>query len=102
MRKIRGVPIRLLILLGILSLLSMFLRQDWLPIALLALPLVGSVVGMILPPTARGKTWGQAVSATSMFTAISMAFQFDWSRPGYQFVVSGPTISGLDISFSLG
>src|SRR5688500_326032 len=102
MRKIRGVPVRLLVLLAILCGLSMFFPPKLLPVALLVLPLVGAVVGLMLPPNVRGKTWGQAVSTTSLFGAVSMALQFDWSVPNYQFVVTGPRVQGLGMQFALG
>jgi NADH-quinone oxidoreductase subunit M len=102
MRRIRGVPVRLLVLLGVLCGLSVFFPPKQLPIALLLLPLIGAVVGLMLPPTVRGKTWGQAVSTTSLFGAVSMALQFDWSDPSYQFVVRGPMVEGLGMRFALG
>src|SRR5688572_1724571 len=102
MRKIRGVPVRLLVLLAILCGLSMFFPPKLLPVALLALPMIGAVVGLMLPPNVRGKTWGQAVSTTSLFGAVSMALQFDWSNPNYQFVFDGGQIEGLGMRFSLG
>jgi NADH-quinone oxidoreductase subunit M len=80
----------------------MFFPPDRLPVALLLLPLVGAVVGLMLPATVRGKTWGQAVSATSLFGAVSMALQFDWSNPNYQFIVQGPEVVGLGMRFALG
>jgi NADH-quinone oxidoreductase subunit M len=102
MRKYRGLLVYLLVLLGLVSALSAFVPSRHLPLALLVLPLSGAVVGLLLPRNVRGKTWGQAVSMTSMFAAVSMAFRFDWSNPNYQFVVSGPSIRGLNMQFSLG
>jgi hypothetical protein len=83
-RHIRGVPVRLLILLAILAGLSAFFPPKWLPVVLLVLPTAGVIVGLLLPPTVRGKTWGQAVSATALFAAVSMAFQFNWQDANYQ------------------
>src|SRR5687767_7554727 len=102
MRKYRGLLIYLLVLLGLISALSAFVPAKQLPLALLVLPLSGAVVGLLLPRNVRGKTWGQAVSMTSLFAAVSMAVQFDWSNPNYQFVFNGPAVRGLNMQFSLG
>jgi NADH-quinone oxidoreductase subunit M len=100
--RFRGVPVTLLLLLLLLSVEAAFLPHAWLPVAILVLPLVGAIVGLLLPARVRGKTWGFAVSASTLFVAISMAFQFDWHRGGYQFVLHGPRIEQLGVSFSLG
>jgi NADH-quinone oxidoreductase subunit M len=100
--RFRGVPVTLLLLLLFLSIEAAFLPHAWLPVAVLVLPLVGAIVGLLLPPRVRGKTWGFAVSASTLFVAISMAFQFDWHKGGYQFVLNGPAIEQLGVRFSLG
>lgn len=100
--RVRGVPLTLLLLLLFLSVEAAFLPHAWLPVAILVLPLFGAIVGMVLPARVRGKTWGFAVSASTLFVAISMAIQFDWHKGGYQFVLHGPRIAQLGVSFSLG
>ncbi|HVS70905.1 MAG TPA: NADH-quinone oxidoreductase subunit M [Phycisphaerae bacterium] len=102
MTHIRGVPVTLLILLVILSTGAAFLPREYLPIALLALPMLGVIAGTMLPRRMRGKTWGLAVSASTLFTAISMAAQYNWHVGGMQYIVQCPRIPGLNIQFSLG
>lgn len=102
MTHIRGIPVTLLLLLGILSTGAAFLPKEYLPWALLLLPMIGVIAGMMLPKRMRGKTWGLAVSASTLFTAISMAIQYDWARGGMQYQVSGPTMPGLGVRFSFG
>jgi NADH-quinone oxidoreductase subunit M len=60
------------------------------------------MVGMFLPQRMRGKTWGLAVSASTLFAAISMALQYDWALGGFQFVVRGPKIASIGAEFALG
>ncbi|MGN6369394.1 MAG: complex I subunit 4 family protein [Phycisphaerae bacterium] len=100
--EIRGVPIILFVLLVILSLGAAFLPKDYLPVALMALPIFGVLIGVMLPPQVRGKTWGLAVSASTLLTAISMAWQYDWHKGGYQLEVIGPQVTGLGFQFRLG
>jgi NADH-quinone oxidoreductase subunit M len=101
-RHLRGVPVPLLILLAILAGISAFFPAKWLPIVLLVLPTLGVIVGILLPPTVRGKTWGQAVSATALFSAISLAFQFNWHNSGYQFETRSESVAGLNMQFAVG
>ncbi|HYO10620.1 MAG TPA: NADH-quinone oxidoreductase subunit M [Tepidisphaeraceae bacterium] len=98
----RRVPVTALVILTILSALVAFLPARILPIGMLAVPVIGVVVGALLPRRMRGKTWGFAVSASTLIAAISMAFRYDWSLGGYQFIVPGPEIVQLGIRFSLG
>jgi NADH-quinone oxidoreductase subunit M len=102
MTHIRGIPVTLLLLLGILSTGAAFLPKEYLPWALLLLPMIGVIAGMMLPKRMRGKTWGLAVSASTLFTAISMAIQYDWATGGMQYQVSGPAMPGLGVRFSFG
>jgi len=96
------VPLALVFLLAALSAGAAFLPPLWLPIVLLVLPLVGVVIGVMLPPQMRGKTWGLAVSASTLLTAISMAWQYNWAKGGYQFEIAGPVVRGLGFQFRLG
>ena len=100
--RFRGVPLSLLLLLAALSLLAAFLPHQDLPVGLLVLPSIGTVVGLLLPRHIRGKTWGLAVSGSTLLMAISMALQYDWSAGGYQFVVNGPELPGVGTRFGLG
>lgn len=102
MKKIGGIPVPLLVLMGVLSVEAAFLPRETLTLALLTVPTIGVIVGMFLPRRARGKTWGFAVSASTLFIAISMGLQYDWAKGGYQFVFQGPRIASLGVRFSLG
>jgi NADH-quinone oxidoreductase subunit M len=97
-----GVPVTLLLLLALLSAGTAFLPTAYLALGLLGVPIIGVIVGSILSPRVRGKTWGLAVSGSTLLIAISMAFQYDWSAGGYQFVIQGPRIADLGLQFSLG
>ena len=98
----RRIPVRLLVILAILSGGSALLPIKYLPLAILLVPLFGVIVGMFLPQRMRGKTWGLAVSASTLFIAISMALQYDWARGGYQFEIRGLKMSSLGAEFALG
>jgi NADH-quinone oxidoreductase subunit M len=99
----RRIPVRLLSILGILSGVSALLPRQYLPLGMLLLPLFGVVVGLLLPQRMRGKTWGLAVSASTLLTAISMALQYRWEVGGFQFQLEGPPIDALGgVKFALG
>jgi NADH-quinone oxidoreductase subunit M len=98
----RRIPVKLICILGILSGISAMLPAHYLPVGMLTVPLMGVGVGLLLPMRMRGKTWGLAVSGSTMMTAVSMALQYDWVVGGYQFNVDGPRISMIGASFSLG
>jgi NADH-quinone oxidoreductase subunit M len=98
----RTSPVRLIVILFVLSAIGAFLPHDYLLVGMLLLPLLGVVVGMLLPQRIRGKTWGLAVSASTLVTAVSMAIQYDWAAGGYQFVLKGPRIEALGAQFALG
>jgi NADH-quinone oxidoreductase subunit M len=102
MLQVRGVPVLLLLILGLLSVVAAFLPHDYLLVGLLAMPLVGVIVGTLLPARVRGKTWGLAVSASTLAAAVSLAFQYDWHKGGYQFQVHGPSFDQIGVQFSLG
>jgi NADH-quinone oxidoreductase subunit M len=89
-------------ILAVFSLAAAFTPTKWLPLTILAVPLIGVIGGMLLPPRMRGKTWGLGVSASTLMIAISMAIQYNWSQGGYQFVIHGPRIEQLGFQFSLG
>jgi NADH-quinone oxidoreductase subunit M len=98
----RRLPVRLLVILAILSGGSALLPPRYLPLAILIVPMFGVIVGMFLPQRMRGKTWGLAVSASTLFAAISMALQYDWAIGGYQFEVRGLKIRSIGFEFALG
>lgn len=94
-------------LIFVLSAVASFLPHDWKCVGLLAGPLAGVVIGALLPRRVRGKTWGLAVSASTLIIAVTMAIQFDWQAGGYQFVFGGPGtpsigIPSLGMQFVLG
>ncbi|HSI36005.1 MAG: NuoM family protein [Phycisphaerae bacterium] len=100
-RRIRALPFTLIGLMLLLSTGAAFLPAALLPFALLVIPIVGVIVGLVLPRRMRGKTWGLAVSASTFFTALAMALQYDWAKGGYQFVIKGPKIDFLGAQFLL-
>jgi NADH-quinone oxidoreductase subunit M len=104
MTHVRGVPIALLVILAVFSAAAAFLPHEYMALGLIGVPLVGVLVGTQLPARVRGKTWGLAVSGSTLFTAVSMALQYDWKLGGYQFNVLGPMldIGGAKFQFSLG
>lgn len=89
----------LLVLLAILSAGAAFLPKEHLALGLLGVPLIGVLVGTQLPPKVRGKTWGLAVSASTLLTAVSMALQYNWGAGGYQFNILGPEMDIGDATF---
>jgi NADH-quinone oxidoreductase subunit M len=102
MVNFRRIPIVPLILLTIVSLVTAFLPPQFVTLGLMVVPLIGVIVGALLPRHIRGKTWGLAVSASTLFAAIGMALRYNWARGGFQFVVEGPGLEQLGIHFSFG
>ncbi len=101
-RTLWGVPVTLLALLVLLSAGTAFLPHQYLLVGLLGVPVLGVIVGSVLSPRVRGKTWGLAVSGSTLFMALSLAVQYDWTQGGYQFVIHGPRVVGLGLQLSLG
>jgi NADH-quinone oxidoreductase subunit M len=102
MLNLRRIPVTALLILTALSAGIAFVPDHWLGIAMLCVPTIGVITGVLLPRRMRGKTWGFAVSASTLFAAVSMAVRYDWVRGGMQFVVSGPGLHDLGVRFSLG
>src|SRR4051812_18122622 len=100
--RTRRLPLKLLILLGLLSMAAGFLPHNYIALGLLGVPMFGVIVGAMLPPRIRGKTWGLAVSASTLVCALTMAYQYDWARGGMQFELHGPEIPGLGMAFRIG
>ena len=99
---VRRIPFRLLLILVILSTGGALVPSHYLPVSMLVVPLIGVIGGMLLPQRMRGKTWGLAVSASTLLIAIAMALQYDWALGGYQFVLHGPRVEQIGFEFSLG
>jgi len=89
-------------ILAVFSTAAAFVPATWLPLTILAVPLIGVIGGMLLPPRMRGKTWGLGVSGSTLMIAISMALQYNWAKGGYQFVIHGPKLEQIGFQFSLG
>ena len=89
-------------ILAVFSTAAAFMPPQYLTLTILAVPLIGVIGGMLLPPRMRGKTWGLGVSGSTLMTAISMALQYNWHDGGYQFVIHGPRIEQIGFQFSLG
>jgi NADH-quinone oxidoreductase subunit M len=100
--RTRRLPVKLLILLGLLSAAAGFLPHHYMALGLLGVPMFGVIVGAMLPPRIRGKTWGLAVSASTLVCALTMAYQYDWAKGGMQFELHGPKIPGLGMGFDIG
>src|SRR4051812_28710045 len=98
----RRIPVRLLVILAILSGGSALLPPRYLPLAILVVPMFGVIVGMFLPQRMRGKTWGLAVSASTLLGAVSMALQYGGALGGYQFQVRGLRVASIGVEFALG
>jgi NADH-quinone oxidoreductase subunit M len=98
----RRAPVKLLILLALLSGTTAFLPHHLIALGLLLVPLIGVIIGGLLPRRVRGKTWGLAVSASTLVCAVTMAFNYDWAKGGMQFVLNGPELPGFGIAFRIG
>src|SRR5258706_11898207 len=99
-RMVRRIPVRLFLILAILSAGGALLPAHYLPLGIMVVPLIGVIGGMLLPQRMRGKTWGLGVSASTLLIAIAMALQYDWYLGGYQFVIHGPRIEQVGVGFS--
>ncbi|OPG13597.1 NuoM family protein [Microbispora sp. GKU 823] len=77
--------------------------MSWLPIALVAVPLLGAVVSAVPAVRDRAVAWGIAVSAVVLVLAVALAAVFDHARPaGMQLQTDRPWIPGLGLRFHLG
>ncbi|WP_214409835.1 complex I subunit 4 family protein [Sphaerisporangium fuscum] len=72
-------------------------------IALLAVPLAGAVVLMLVPAAAGWRWYGAVVSGVTLLPALVVAARFDYGRAARaQFEVDRAWIPGLDLRFHLG
>ncbi|WP_245899158.1 complex I subunit 4 family protein [Nonomuraea indica] len=79
--------------------------MGWLPVALLAVPLLGALVLVAVPgPLTRGVRWyGTAVSGVVLALAVVLVAVFDHGQAARtQFAVDRPWIPGLGLRFHLG
>ncbi|GAA3246735.1 complex I subunit 4 family protein [Nonomuraea helvata] len=79
--------------------------MGWLPVALLAVPLLGALVLLLVPHTLRPllHTYGLALSGITLALAVLLAATFDHGRGArLQSQVDLPWIPGLDLRFHLG
>ncbi|MBE3012319.1 NADH-quinone oxidoreductase subunit M [Microbispora sp. NEAU-D428] len=77
--------------------------MSWLPIALVAVPLLGAVVSATPAVRDRAVAWGIAVSAVVLLFAVALAAVFDHARPAeMQLQTDRPWIPGLGLRFHLG
>src|SRR5690606_9725026 len=79
--------------------------SGWLPVALIAVPLLGALLLLVAPgalrPVLRG--YGMAVSGVTLVLAAVMVAGFDHAQPARpQFTVDQAWIPGLDLRFHLG
>ncbi|MCC5580548.1 NADH-quinone oxidoreductase subunit M [Microtetraspora sp. AC03309] len=78
--------------------------MSWIPIAMLAVPLLGAAV--LLLPRFAGRVprgYGLAVSGVTLALAVAMAAVFDYGDTArMQFQTDVPWIPGLDLRFHLG
>ncbi|MEV4398333.1 NADH-quinone oxidoreductase subunit M [Nonomuraea sp. NPDC049607] len=77
----------------------------WLPVALLAVPLLGALLLLLAPGALRPalRTYGLILSGITLALALVMTATFDHGRPTrLQFTVDQPWIPGLGLRFHLG
>ncbi|WP_327088018.1 NADH-quinone oxidoreductase subunit M [Nonomuraea sp. NBC_01738] len=79
--------------------------MNWLPVALLAVPLLGAL--LLLAPAAATRpgprVYGLAVSGLVLLLAVVMLVAFDYGQAGrQQFELSASWVPGLDLRFHLG
>ncbi|WP_248961907.1 complex I subunit 4 family protein [Sphaerisporangium perillae] len=72
-------------------------------IGLLAVPLVGAAILVLVPGPSRWPWYGPAVSGVTLVLALALAASFDYGRAARpQFELDRPWIPGLDLRFHLG
>ncbi|MEU8244808.1 NADH-quinone oxidoreductase subunit M [Nonomuraea sp. NPDC048916] len=79
--------------------------MGWLPVALLAVPLLGASLLLISPGSLRPvlRVYGLAFSGLTLALAVMLAATFDYAQAARpQFTVDQPWIPGLDLRFHLG
>ncbi|WP_328808671.1 complex I subunit 4 family protein [Nonomuraea montanisoli] len=79
--------------------------MGWLPVTLLAVPLLGALLLLVAPAALRPALplYGQAVSGFALALAVVMVAVFDYGRTATpQFTVDLPWIPGLGLRFHLG
>ncbi|MEV1200754.1 complex I subunit 4 family protein [Microbispora rosea] len=77
--------------------------MSWLPIALVAVPLLGAVAAFVPAVRDSAVAWGIAVSAAVLVLAVALAAVFDYARPAeMQLQTDWPWIPGLGLRFHLG
>jgi NADH-quinone oxidoreductase subunit M len=76
----------------------------WLLPSILALPLVGAILVMMLPREEEGfaRAVGFGVSLATFGLSLATLGYFSFEEPGYQMVIDQPWIPGLNASFKLG
>lgn len=78
---------------------------SWLPVALLAVPLLGAFLLLVAPSLLRPvlPTYGLAVSGVTLALAVALLATFDFGQAGRpQATVDLPWVPGLDLRFHLG
>ena len=79
--------------------------SGWLPVAMIAAPLLGALVLLVAPGVVRPvlRVYGMAVSGVTLALAVVMVATFDYGQAGRpQFTVDWDWIPGLDLRFQLG
>ncbi|NUW44951.1 NADH-quinone oxidoreductase subunit M [Nonomuraea rhodomycinica] len=79
--------------------------MGWLPVTLLAVPLLGALLLLVAPAALRPALplYGQAVSGLALALAVVMVAVFDYGRSAApQYTVDLPWIPGLGLRFHLG
>ncbi|NJP29857.1 NADH-quinone oxidoreductase subunit M [Microbispora sp. SCL1-1] len=77
--------------------------MSWLPIALVAVPLLGALAAFVRAVRDSAVAWGIAVSAAVLVLAAALAALFDYARPAeMQLQTDQPWIPGLGLRFHLG
>ncbi|MFI7449260.1 NuoM family protein [Nonomuraea sp. NPDC049714] len=79
--------------------------MSWLPVALLAVPLLGAFLLLVAPSILRPvlPAYGMAVSGVTLALAVALVATFDYGQAGRpQSTVDLPWVPGLDLRFHLG
>ncbi|MFI7617646.1 NuoM family protein [Nonomuraea terrae] len=79
--------------------------MGWLPVALLAVPLIGAILLLLAPHALRHviRTYGVVVSGVTFALSVLLAATFDYGAAARtQFEVDRPWIPGLGLRFHLG
>ncbi|PZG06254.1 complex I subunit 4 family protein [Nonomuraea aridisoli] len=79
--------------------------MGWLPVALLAVPLIGATLLLLAPDALRAviRTYGVVVSGVTFALSVLLAATFDYGAAArMQFEIDRPWIPGLGLRFHLG